>query len=157
MALAGRFAIVVAAGALLAGCYSLQSARGAAPEVGTKVAFDVNDAGRVGLGGALGPEVAQIEGRLVERDSSGYLLAVSNVRLLQGGEQVWTGEQVRIKPEFVGNTYTRRFSMGRSIGFGAASIGGFAAFLATRSLLTSGNRGDDGPPGDTTQTRLGRP
>ncbi|HSE51124.1 MAG TPA: hypothetical protein VLB00_02990 [Gemmatimonadales bacterium] len=157
MASAGRFSIVVAAGALLAGCYSLQSARGAAPEVGTKVAFDVNDMGRVGLGGALGPEVSQIEGRLIERDSAGYLLAISNVRLLHGGEQVWTGEQVRIRPEFVGNTYTRRFSMGRSIGFGAASIGGFAAFLATRSLLTSSTRGDDGPSGDTTQTRLGRP
>jgi hypothetical protein len=157
MALAGRFSIVVGAGALLAGCYSLQSARGSAPEVGTKVAFDVNDAGRVGLGGALGPEVAQIEGRLVERDSAGYLLAISNVRLLQGGEQVWTGEQVRIRSEFVGNTYIRRFSMGRSIGFGAAGIGGFAAFLATRSLLGSGSRGDDGPPGDTTHTRLGRP
>lgn len=157
MALAGRFAIVVAASALLAGCYSLQSARGVAPEVGTKVAFDVNDAGRVGLGGALGPEVMQIEGRLLERDSAGYLLAVSNIRLLQGGDQVWTGEQVRIRPEFVGNTYTRRFSMGRSIGFGAVGIGGFAAFLATRSLLGSGSRGDDGPPGDTTHTRLGRP
>ena len=157
MALAGRFASVIAAGALLAGCYSLQSARGAAPEVGTKVAFDVNDLGRVGLGGALGPEVAQIEGRLLERDSAGYLLAVSNIRLLQGGEQVWTGEQVRIKPEFVGNTYTRRFSMGRSIGFGAAGIGGFAAFLATRSLLTSGTGEGDGPPGDTAHVRLGRP
>jgi hypothetical protein len=157
MALAGRFSIVVATGALLAGCYSLQPARGAAPEVGTRVAFDVNDIGRVGLGGALGPEVAQIEGRLVERDSAGYLLAVSNIRLLHGGEQVWTGEQVRVRPEFVGNTYSRRFSMGRSIGFGAASIGGFAAFLATRSLLTSSNRGDDGPPGDTLHTRLGRP
>jgi len=157
MALAGRFSIVVAAGALLAGCYSLQSARGATPEVGTKIALDLNDAGRVGLGGALGPEVMQIEGRLVERDSAGLLLAVSNIRLLQGGEQVWSGEQVRIRPDFVGNTYIRRFSMGRSIGFGAAGIGGFAAFLATRSLLGSGTRGDDRPPDDSVNTRLGRP
>jgi hypothetical protein len=157
MALAGRFAIVVAAGGLLAGCYSLQSARGSTPEVGTKVAFDVNDAGRVGLGGALGPEVAQIEGRLIEKDSAGYLVAISNIRLLQGGEQVWSGEQVRISPEFVGNTYTRRFSLGRSIGFGAVGIGGFAAILATRSLFGSGSRGDNGPPGDTADVRLGRP
>lgn len=157
MALAGRFSIVVATGALLAGCYSLQSARGATPEVGTKIAFDVNDAGRVGLGGALGPEVAQIEGRLVEKDSAGYLLAISNVRLLKGGEQVWTDEQVRIKSEFVGNTYIRRFSMGRTLGFGAAGIGGFAAFLATRSLLGSGTRGDDRPPDDSVDVRLGRP
>jgi hypothetical protein len=157
MVLAGRCSIVFAAGVLLAGCYSLQPAGGTAPEVGTKVALDVNDVGRVGLGGALGPEVAQVEGRLLERDSAGYLLAISNIRLLQGGEQVWTGEQVRIRQEFVGNTYVRRFSLGRSIGFGAAGIGGFAAFLATRSLLGSGNQGDDGPPGDSVDVRLGRP
>jgi hypothetical protein len=35
------------------------------PAVGEKVAFDVNDAGRVALGGSLGPEIAQIEGRVV--------------------------------------------------------------------------------------------
>jgi hypothetical protein len=157
MVLAVRVFSFATAGVLLAGCYSLQSAGGTSPAIGSKVALDVNDAGRVGLGGALGPEVAQVEGRLIERDSAGYLLAISNIRLLQGGEQVWTGEQVRIKPEFVGNTYTRRFSLGRSIGFGAVGIGGFAAILATRSLFGSGSRGDNGPPGDTADVRLGRP
>lgn len=157
MALAARVSGCAVACVLLAGCYSLQSARGTAPEVGTKVALDINDAGRVGLGGALGPEVSQVEGRLIERDSAGYLLAISNIRLLQGGEQVWTGEQVRVRSDFVGNTYTRRFSLGRSIGFGVAGIGGFAAILATRSLFGSGNQGGDPPPGDTADVRLGRP
>ena len=40
-------------GILAAGCYSLQPVRGAAPVVGTTVAFDVNDAGRVALGGQI--------------------------------------------------------------------------------------------------------
>ena len=70
-------------GAVLAGCYTLQPASGGAPVVGTKVAFDVNDAGRVALGGPLGPEVTQIEGQLVQQDSSGYLLAVSAIRTLR--------------------------------------------------------------------------
>ena len=140
---------------LLAGCYSLRPTRGA-PEVGTKVAFDVNDAGRLALGGSLGPEIAQVEGQLVRRDSAGYLLAISNVRLLRGGEQVWTGEQVHVRPDFVGNTYERRFSLGRSIGFGVVGIGGFAAFMAGRSLL-GGGTSDTQPPNDTANTRLGRP
>jgi hypothetical protein len=141
--------------ALLAGCYSLQSARGE-PVVGTKVAFDVNDVGRVGLGGALGPEVSQVEGELLQKDSAGYLVAISNIRLMRGGEQVWNGEQVRVPSGYVGNAYIRRFSLGRSIGFGALGIGGFAAFLAGRSLLGLGT--DEPVPDDTgVQTRLGRP
>ena len=142
-------------GILLAGCYSLQSARGT-PDVGTKVAFDVNDVGRVGLGGALGPEVSQVEGQVLRRDSAGYLLAISNVRLLKGGEQVWSGEQVHVRSDYVGNTYVRRFSLARSIGFGVVGIGGFAAFLAGRSLLGFGESGDTLPT-DTNTTRLGRP
>lgn len=146
---------VVGLAVLLAGCYSLRATRGE-PQVGTKVAFDVNDAGRAALGGALGPEVAQVEGQLLQKDTAGYLVAISNIRLLRGGEQVWNGEQVRVQPGFVGNAYERRFSMGRTIGFGVVGIGGFAAFLAGRSLLGSGTS-DDQPPSDTGQQRLGRP
>lgn len=140
---------------LVAGCYTLQSTRGT-PEVGTKVAFDVNDVGRVALGGALGPEIAQVEGKLVQKDSAGYLVAISNIRLLRGGEQVWSGEQVRVRSEYIGNAYERRFSLGRSIGFGVIGVGGFTAFLATRSLLGLGSAAGDST-NDTTNTRLGRP
>jgi hypothetical protein len=141
--------------ALLSACYTLTPGRGE-PQVGTKVGFDVNDAGRVGLGGALGPEVVHIQGQLLAKDSAGYLLAVSGIRLIGGGEQVWSGEQVRVSPGFVGNTYERRFSLGRSIGFGALGIGGFAAFLAGRSLLGAGQN-DPEPPDSGGEVRLGRP
>lgn len=147
---------VLLSGAVLAGCYTLQPASGGAPVVGTKVAFDVNDAGRVALGGPLGPEVTQIEGQLVQQDSSGYLLAVSAIRTLRGGEQVWAGEQVRVRPEYLGNTYERRFSLGRSIGLGVVGAGGLAAIIASRSLLGLSTKGDD-PIDDTVNTRLGRP
>jgi len=140
----------------LAGCYTLKPAMGVTPEVGTKVAFAVNDAGRVALGGSMGPEIAQVEGQLLEMDSATYLLAVSGVRTIRGDEQVWSGEQVRLKPEHVAYTYKRAFSVGRSIGLGAISVGGFAAIIASRSLLGFGSTG--GPGGeDTAHTRLIRP
>lgn len=142
---------------LLAGCYVLQPVRGVTPDVGTKVAFDVNDAGRVALGGAMGPEIAQIEGQLVEKDAGSYLVAVSAVRLLRGGEQVWSGEQVRLKSEYLGPAYERRFSAGRSVALGVVGIGGFAAILATKSLLGGGTKDNTGTPGDTAVTSLGRP
>ncbi len=150
-----RLAGVVAVAFLAAGCYTLQPARGA-PQVGQRVAFDVNDAGRVALGGEIGPEIAQIEGQLLNNGTEDYLIAVSTVRLIRGGEQVWTGEQVRIKSEYVGTAYERRFSRGRSIALGSAVVGGFAAFLVGRSLIGAGQ---DHPGGgvDTAQTRIVRP
>jgi len=141
---------------VLAGCYTLKPAGGVTPEVGTKVAFAVNDAGRVALGGSMGPEVAQVEGQLLEMDSANYLVAVSGIRTIRGDEQVWSGEQVRLKPEHVAYTYKRKFSAGRSIGLGVVTVGGFAALLATRSLLGFGSTGGPGDE-DTAHTRLIRP
>ena len=148
------------AGALLAGCSTMRPLGGAEPQVGTRVAFDVNDAGRVALGGAIGPEVAQVEGQLMEKNSEGYLLSVTTTRLLRGGEQTWSGEQVRVKPEYLSTGYERRFSLGRSIALGGVALGGFGVFMLSRELLGSGTSND--PPPCTVDcgggnARLGRP
>src|SRR5829696_4340639 len=119
----GRAVAIVALGSSLAGCYTLQRAGGAAPDVGEKVAFVVNDAGRVALGGSLGPEISQQEGRVLALETGEYAVAVSNVKLLRGGEQVWGGERVRIKSDYVSSTYERRFSRSRTIAVSAAGVG----------------------------------
>ena len=131
--------------ALLSGCYTYQPTGAATPEIGQEYAFDINDVGRVGLGGSMGPEIAQIEGRLISRENAEYLVGVTAVRLLRGGEQVWKGENVRIKSEFVTSTYERHFSKGRSISLGVAGVGA-VAFLLTRSLLGGGTEGEVTPP-----------
>jgi hypothetical protein len=152
-----RFPGAALFGILLAGCYTLQPVREVDPKVGSRLAFDVNDAGRAALGGTMGPEIAQVEGQLIEKDAGNYLLAVSSVRLLRGTEQAWSGEQVRLKPEYLGFAYERRFSKSRSLGLGLASIGGITAFFITRSLLGSGNDENGPTPGDTVITRWARP
>lgn len=149
-----RIRVVAAAtmGLALVGCYTLQPTGGARPAVGSEVAFDVNDAGRFALGGALGPEIARVHGRLLEQADSEYVLAVSGIQHLRGGEQAWSGETVRIKREHVNSTYTRKFSRGRTVALGAVGVG-LVAFLVTRSLVVSG---DDPPrvPGDTAAAQL---
>ncbi|HEX9166233.1 MAG TPA: hypothetical protein VF862_10000 [Gemmatimonadales bacterium] len=140
----------------ITGCYTMTPVTGPVPEVGTMVAFAINDAGRAALGGSLGPEVDRIEGRLLETTDDGYLLAVSSLTLLRGGQQVWQGEQVRVSKQYVNSAFERRFSMGRTIGAGAIVVGGFAAFLATRSLLGAG-QSETKPPSDSGQTHVGRP
>jgi hypothetical protein len=123
---------------VLAGCYTLQPARTAVPQQGTRVAFDVNDAGRLALGGSMGPEIDQVEGNLLETDGDAYLLSVTAVRLLRGGEQRWAGEAVRIKREYINNTYVRQFSPGRTIVVSAAGVAAIAA-IVTASLAPGGN------------------
>ncbi len=138
------------------GCYTLQPVAGNPLPLGTEVGIDITDAGRVALGGSMGPEIAQIEGRLVSRDSAEYVLAVSMVHLLRGGEQVWTGERVRIKSEYVSSVKERKLSKGRTAAMAAASAAVIAMII--RSSLIGSVFGDDSkPPIDTFQaTRIPR-
>jgi hypothetical protein len=146
-----RFFSTMMASVLLAGCYTLQPAGGLVPDVGNQVAFDVNDAGRVALGGSMGPEIGQIEGRLVHRDSGQYTLAVSAVHLLRGGEQSWAGETVHVKNEYIGTSYLRQFSPGRTLALGA--VGLVAVTWLARKSLAAGAGDDPTVPVDTSKTQ----
>jgi hypothetical protein len=141
----------LALGTALAGCYTLEPAGRIAPELGTEVALDVNDSGRVALGGSMGPEIAQIEGHLVQRDSTNYVIAVSVVHLLRGGEQTWSGETTRIKSNYVTSVYQRRLDRGRSIALGVIGAG-IGALLITRGILAAG-QGDRPQPPDSSGTQ----
>jgi len=132
-----RVAGCLAASWSLVGCYTLQPTGGAVPQLGEEIAFDVNDVGRAALGGSMGPEIGQIEGKLLQKDTTQYVVSVSTVRFLRGGEQPWSGETVKIKPEYVTTTYAKHFSQGRTIALSAVGVGALA-FLVTRSLIGSG-------------------
>jgi len=141
------------------GCYTMQPIR-VDPQVGTVIAVDVNDAGRAALSGSMGPDLSQVQGPLVEKDSTGYLVSVSSVRLRQGGEQVWSGERIRIRSEYLYTVYQRRFSVGRTVAISAIGAGGIGAIILTTSLLGSagsgnGNGGCVEP--DCPTSRVGRP
>ncbi|MEO8624166.1 MAG: hypothetical protein ABI625_24005 [bacterium] len=140
-----RIAGVVVSSALLAGCYTLQPAGGIAPEIGDELAFDINDVGRVGLGGAMGPEISQVQGKLVSRENAEYLVAVTSIHTLRGGDQVWTGEQVHIKSEYVSSTYQRHFSTARTVTLGAVGVAALV-YILTRSLIGSGTEDPVTPP-----------
>ncbi len=115
---------VVAAGLLaVMGCYSLQPITGQPLPLGMVVSLGLNDAGRAAMGGQMGPEIAEIEGRLVQKDSSAYVLAVAQIRLLRGGTQVWAGERVTVKTAFVTGVSKREFSRSKTAIVTAAAIG----------------------------------
>ena len=142
---------------LSTGCYTLQPVGGASLAPNDRVAFDVTDAGRVALGGTMGASIAQIEGRLLQQSADGLVVAVSSVSFLNGGSQAWSGENVTLKPEYVGVSYERRLSKSRT--FAAAAIGvGAVAFIVTRSLITGGDpETPPAPPPEGTTYRGPRP
>jgi len=148
-----RRAQYVVVGVLLAGCYELQPARGTALQPGERIAFDVTDVGRVALGGSMGPEIDKVEGRLIQRDNGDYVLGVTSVSLLRGaGVQTWKGEQVRLKPEYVGNVYERRLDKGRTIVASAIGIG-IAAAIVKVSPIGSNSGDEQKVPNDSVQAR----
>jgi hypothetical protein len=145
---------VAGIGFLTTSCYNLQPTSVAVPEPGTRIAFAINDVGRVALGGSMGPELRQVEGSFQAKDGDDYLVNVTGVELLQGGHQTWAGESVRIKSSYVSAVYEKTFSKAKT----AMALGGIA--IAATLLSSKGVRSfldptDDGRT-DTLLARRGR-
>lgn len=112
--------------------------------------LEINDAGRLGLGATMGPEIRQVDGRLINRENGDYQISVSSVRLMRGGEQVWSGETVLIKSEYVSSLNERRFSKGRTAALSTVLVLGVVAFAISRDLLGLGTEHSDSATIDTT-------
>ena len=136
------------------GCYTLEPTSVAVPAPGTRLAFAINDVGRVALGGSMGPELRRVEGSLQSKEGDDYFVNVAGVELLQGGFQNWAGETVRINSSYVSAVYEKKFSKGKT----ALAVGGTAiavALMGSRSVRSFLDPRDE-PPSDTFLTRRGR-
>jgi hypothetical protein len=134
------------------GCYTLVPVVNTGVPAGATIALEINDVGRLALGGSMGPEIGQVEGRLIEQTSSEYRLAVTGVRYLRNaGEQAWNGERISIPSDHVRSVSERRLSRGRSAIVAGAAVGA-VAYIITRSITGSGQEGPDRTPVDTAQS-----
>jgi hypothetical protein len=130
------------------GCYTTRPIAGQSTALGSTLLININDAGRAALAGSMGPSISEIEGRLLERDSSVYVLAVAQIHMFGGGDQVWSGERVRIKSEFVNTVSEKKFSRTKTGLISAAAVGVVAIVLSKG--LGGFLAGDDGKlPPDT--------
>jgi hypothetical protein len=135
----------------VAGCYVLQPATGGAGlEPGALMALEVNDVGRLALGGQMGPEIVSIEGRLVSAQADEYEVSVKSVKLIQGANQVWNGERVRIKKEYVAHTYERKFSKSQTIALSTVVVAALYVVVTKQNLFGLGKGDPDKPPCDST-------
>jgi len=124
--------------------------------VGTRVALRINDAGRVALGGSMGPEIDQVEGVLLKKDSVEFVMAVRSVHTIAGGDQAWSGEQVRVKAAHVAGVSERKLSKSRTLIASAAGVG-LLVVAVRMSLSGTGSLDPKLPPVDTAHTSLRKP
>ncbi|MEO5588569.1 MAG: hypothetical protein ABIS03_03195 [Gemmatimonadaceae bacterium] len=115
------------------------------------VTADITDLGRVALGDQVGPEVSSIQGVVVQRSDTSMSLLVSKVRYINGLENAWQGQEVKLRPQDAKSFTQRIFSKSRT----AIAVAAIAAGLVLTILgldflgITSGNPSSDkggGPP-----------
>ena len=133
------------------GCYTLAPVAGQPLPNGTVIALGLNDAGRLAVGEQMGSEIAEIEGRLIQKDAIAYVLSVQQVRTLRGATQVWAGERVSVNNAYVTGVSTRAFSRTKTAIVSAAAIGVIA--LSIKAGLFGNVAGEENrPPPDTSIT-----
>ncbi len=140
---------VIAALALLGGCYTYQAAGPAdavLPAPGTRVQVQLTSRGIVDLAQQLGPQVSYVEGKVLEADSTRLRLAVTQVEDARRAPTEWKGEQVTIPRDAIATIEQRRLSVGATALAGGLTVGGVVAayliFNGTGSATGStGGRG----------------
>ena len=132
---------------LLAGCYVYQPLGGDLPEPvpGAMVALELNDQGRVGMERQVGTEVARIEGAVVSRSDTGYVMGVRTVIKLWGSQSRWQGEQISVRADYVRRMSERRLSPGRTVMAAGGATLGFVVYLLANTLVGGGNAPGPGP------------
>lgn len=144
------FALVVALANIVAvsGCYTLQPVTRQTLPAGMTISVNINDAARAALSAQMGPNISEIQGRLIQEDTAGFMLAVSEVRTFRGGTQVWSGEHVLIRKEFVNQANERKFSR-RKTAIVSVAVVGVLAILASQGIIGSLSGNDGKLPIDT--------
>lgn len=144
--------LLVAITPLAGGCYTYRSAASIPVASGSRVALMLNDQGRVGISHRVGPEIARIDGSVVEKTDSAYTIRVRKITDLAGNTQLWSDETISVSQEYLKDVTVRQFSRNRTMLAVGASGLAFGAFVLTRSIIVGGNEDDDpgdgGGPGD---------
>ena len=137
-----RAAALVGALQLLSACYQYVPVQ-SAPAVGSQVALEINDDGRVALREQLGPGVVRLEGRLTAVDSDGMLVETSSVTQIRGRPIPVDSVRVRVSQGHVEGMNERRLSRSRTF----MVIGGAVAIVAA-FFVGNGVFGRSTPPED---------
>jgi hypothetical protein len=142
-----RVLTVAALGIGCLGCYVLRPMP-AAPGPGLRVVLELNDRGRVALSDSVGQSASQIEGTLVSRSDSAYVVRVEGIEYVGGQRQRWTGESLTVREEFLRDVRARHVSRARTAVVAGIVSSSVIAFIVTRDLFGLGGGGREPGGGD---------
>jgi len=133
-------------------CHTYLPPQDVVPAAGHEIAVELNDRGRVLVGGQLGESVQVVQGRLIGSTDSTVTLSVNRTVLLRGSSAVWAGEQATIPREGVRGIRLRQFSKGRTVLLSIGIAVGLAVIGGVISLAGGGigkSDGGSGPPNES--------
>ncbi len=136
------------------GCYTYAPKSPSEVVPRTVVAAEISDVGRIALAQQVGPEVARIEGEVVQRSDTSLRMMVSQVSYLGGLLNKWQGQEVALRTQDMKFVFERKLSRGRTA-LAAAMAGGLVVFALSsktfRGIFTGGT-GPDKPGGEPPDT-----
>jgi hypothetical protein len=108
----------------------------------------LTDAGSVGMAALVGPRVTTLTGRLLSSEDSALTLSVQTTTKRNGVDDLWNGETVIVRREYVSSIQQRSFSLARSLASGGivAALGG-VLYGALGGGGVSGTTSGGRPPG----------
>jgi hypothetical protein len=134
------------------GCYGYVASDASHLKLGTDVAIELNDLGRLNLSPQIGAEVAQVAGILQQQSATDFSMKVSELTYLNGRTAMWSGEPVTIRQDYVKDVFEKKVSPRRTVAAVVAGAGIVGGAIAAHTLLGGGNGNGGGdkpvpPPG----------
>ncbi len=122
----------------LSACYAYAPLRDPEPQLGQVFAFDLNEPCPPAVADRVGLDTRQVEGTLVRRTETEFVVSVARATTTRGRTYRWNGETVSLPQEYVRQVRTRRFSPGRTVAVAGGAVVSFVAFVVTRTLTAGG-------------------
>lgn len=143
----GRAAVVIAI-VSSAACYAqVPITDASAAPAGEPVHAVLTPYGSVEMVSKLGPNVHEVDGRLVSLDTSTVTIALATTVGLDGSQQNWSGDRIEFPRTVLDQLTTSRFSAKRTVWLGVVTVAGVAVLrgvLGGTSLVGGG--GSNSPP-----------
>lgn len=128
------------------GCYNYVPLTQPEPEPGTRLAVDLTDSGTDVLSRYLGPNVTQVEGRLLRAMPDTLVLSAQVVTDREGIGHFWRGEAVSLPRGLVATLDRRQLSVGRTATFATGALVAAVLVLKAFGVLSGGSTNTMPPP-----------
>lgn len=136
----------------VSGCYTYTARTVGDLPPNAVVSAELTDAGRVALGGRVGPEAQRVNGKVVQRSDTSFSVLVSKVTYLNGNENPWQGQEVSLRPQDFKSLTQRTYSRSKTMLLIGAMTAGLIVTILSLNFLgiisgdPSNDKGGNPPP-----------